>query len=114
MQGTDRRQIAWTNQRHITEDSLDDAFTAAINAYNNFSLPRLWGSGKHASADGTRRDLYEQNLLSEYHIRYGGWAPRSTCLLVARFAHSLMRDQYSRVGLLEGIASDFSDKAGIS
>ncbi len=29
--------------------------------------------GKHASADGTRWDLYEQNLLSEYHIRYGGY-----------------------------------------
>ena len=44
-----------------------------INAYNNFALPRLWGSGKHASADGTRWDLYEQNLLSEYHVRYGGY-----------------------------------------
>ncbi len=73
MQGTDRRQIAWINQRHITEDALDEAITAIINAYNNFSLPRLWGSGKHASADGTRWDLYEQNLLSEYHIRYGGY-----------------------------------------
>lgn len=73
VQGTDRRQIAWINQRHITEDALDEAITAIINAYNNFSLQRLWGSGKHASADGTRWDLYEQNLLSEYHIRYGGY-----------------------------------------
>jgi hypothetical protein len=73
VQGTDRRQIAWINQRHISEESLDDAITAVINAYNNFTLPRLWGSGKHASADGTRWDLYEQNLLSEYHIRYGGY-----------------------------------------
>jgi len=66
VQGTDRRQIAWINQRHISEDALDDAITSVINAYNNFTLPRLWGSGKHASADGTRWDLYEQNLLSEY------------------------------------------------
>ena len=73
VQGTDRRQIAWINQRHITEDALDEAITTVINAYNNFAIPRLWGSGKHASADGTRWDLYEQNLLSEYHIRYGGY-----------------------------------------
>ncbi|WP_278045462.1 Tn3 family transposase [Edaphobacter modestus] len=60
VQGTDRRQIAWINQRHITEDAIYEAITTVINAYNNFALPRLWGSGKRASADGTRWDLYEQ------------------------------------------------------
>jgi len=49
--------------------------TAVINAYNLFAIPKLWGSGKSASADGTKWDLYEQNLLSEYHIRYGGYRP---------------------------------------
>jgi hypothetical protein len=32
-----------------------------------------WGSGKRAAADGITWDVYEQNLLSAYHIRYGGW-----------------------------------------
>src|SRR5262249_50037124 len=32
--GHDRRQIAWINQRHITEDHLDRAITTLINAYN--------------------------------------------------------------------------------
>jgi hypothetical protein len=36
-------------------------------------LPKLWGDAKRAGADGTKWDLYENNLLSEYHIRYGGW-----------------------------------------
>jgi TnpA family transposase len=31
----------------------------------------VWGEGKTAAADGTKYDLYEQNLISEYHIRYG-------------------------------------------
>lgn len=61
------------NQRHITEENLDQAITAMLNAYNQFNIPKLWGSGKHASADGTKWDPYEQNLLSEYHIRYGGY-----------------------------------------
>jgi hypothetical protein len=43
-----------------------------IHAHNRFTLPKLWGSGKHASADGLKWDLYEQNLLADYHIRYGG------------------------------------------
>lgn len=29
--------------------------------------------GKYISAGGTKWSMYEQNLLSEYHIRYGGY-----------------------------------------
>ena len=69
----DRRQIAFINQRHVTEQKLDEAIVAVINAYRDFPLQRLWGLGKTASADGTKWDLYPQNLMSEYHIRYGGY-----------------------------------------
>src|SRR3989440_7160689 len=55
----------------MTEEKLDAAITTLINAYNGFALPKLWGSGQHASADGMKWDLYEQNLLAEYHMRYG-------------------------------------------
>lgn len=40
-------------------------------SYNRFSLPRYWGNGKHVSADGTKWNMYEKNLLSEYYIRHG-------------------------------------------
>ncbi len=39
----------------------------------DFDIIKRWGSGKSAAADFTKWDIYEQNLLSEYHIRYGGW-----------------------------------------
>jgi Tn3 transposase DDE domain len=68
----DRFQVAYVNQRHITEQKLLDANVNVINRYNRFLLPKLWGSGQRAAADGTKWDVYEQNLLSEYHIRYGG------------------------------------------
>jgi hypothetical protein len=74
MRETDRHQIAWVNQRHISESTLDEAITTVINGYNRFLLPSYWGSSERASADGTKWGLYEQNLLSEYHIRYGGTA----------------------------------------
>jgi AcrB/AcrD/AcrF family/Tn3 transposase DDE domain len=35
-------------------------------------MQRLWGLGKSASADGMKWDLYPQNLMSTYHVRYGG------------------------------------------
>lgn len=34
---------------------------------------QILGTGERASADGTKWDLYEKNLVSEYHIRYGGY-----------------------------------------
>lgn len=71
--GLDRKQIAWVNQRHVTIENLDKVNQYIINAYNQFDLPKHWGDGKRASADGTKWDLYEQNLLSENHIRYGGY-----------------------------------------
>ena len=40
----------------------------------------MWGSGQSASADGKKWDLYEQNLLSEYHIRYGGYSGIGTAI----------------------------------
>jgi len=71
--GVSDRQIAFLNQRHVTTEKLESAICAVINAYNRFWLPKLWGNGKHAGADGTKWDLYENNLLSESHIRYGGY-----------------------------------------
>ncbi|QEP41940.1 hypothetical protein D5085_01545 [Ectothiorhodospiraceae bacterium BW-2] len=61
MEGINRRQIAWLNLRHPTEEKIDEAITKVINAYNRFSLPKIWGTGKTASADGTKWDLIEFN-----------------------------------------------------
>ena len=106
VQGTDRRQIAWINQRHVSEDALDEAITTIVNAYNNFALPRLWGSGAHASADGTRWDLYEQNLVSEYHIRYGGYGGigyyHVSDTYIALFSHFIPCGVWEAVYILDG------------
>lgn len=73
MKTLERRQIAFLNQRHVTEEALDAAITTVIDAYAGFRLPQHWGSGRSASADGTQWDLHPQSLMSEYHIRYGGY-----------------------------------------
>jgi len=73
IKGLDRRQVSFVNRRHITEENLNQAITRVINAYAQLPLQQVWGSGKSASADGTKWDLYPQNLMSEYHILYGGY-----------------------------------------
>ena len=73
VRGVNRFQLAFINQRHITERFLNEAITTIVNAYLQFPLQRLWGTGQSASADGMKWDLYPQNLMSQYHIRYGGY-----------------------------------------
>jgi TnpA family transposase len=52
VKGLSRKKVAWLNLRHVTEERLDKAIVKVINAYNRFALPKYWGRGKHASADG--------------------------------------------------------------
>jgi TnpA family transposase len=92
---------------------LDEAITEIINAYNLFSLPKHWGSGKHASADGTKWNLYEQNLLSEYHIRYGGYGGigyyHVSDTYVALFSHFIPCGVWEAVYILDGLLNNQSD-----
>jgi TnpA family transposase len=72
-EGLDRRQIGYIDQRHSTEQGLDKMIAWVVTHYRRFLLPRCWGSAKRVGADGTKWDLYEQNLLAETHVRYGGY-----------------------------------------
>jgi TnpA family transposase len=67
------KELGFVNRRHVTLDKLNAALVDIINRYNVLNLPSVWGEGKSAAADGTKYELYEENLLSEYHIRYGGY-----------------------------------------
>jgi hypothetical protein len=109
----DARQIAYINQRHITEENLDKAITFIINAYNQFNLPKFWGTGKRVSADGTKWDIYEQNLLAEYHIRYGGYGGIGYYLVsdtyIALFSHFIPCGVWEAVFILDGLLNNQSD-----
>lgn len=81
----DRKQLTWVDHHHISEEHLDQASHLFIDAYHRCSLPRLWGSAQHASVDGTKWEVYEQNLLSEQHIRYGGYGGIALYLLSSTY-----------------------------
>lgn len=84
--GVERRDLSWVNQHHITEERLDEAIRCVTEVYNRFHLPKYWGTGKRASADGTKWEMYEQNLLAEYHIRYAHELRNEVALGVKRTA----------------------------
>jgi TnpA family transposase len=108
-----RRQIAWLNLKHVSEERLDQATVEVINAYNKFELPSYWGTGKHVAADGTKWNLYEQNLLSEYHIRYGGYGGigyyHVSDKYIALFSHFIPCGVHEAVYILDGLIANQSD-----
>jgi len=73
LKGLDRRHAAFVNQRHVTEADLDETITGVIDAYARIGLPRHWGTGESASADGMKWDVHPESLKTSYHIRYGGY-----------------------------------------
>jgi TnpA family transposase len=107
------RQTAFINQRHVTSEKLETAITGVINAYNKFELPRYWGETSRASADGTKWDLYENNLLSEYHIRYGSWGGLGyyhvSDTYIALFSHFIPCGVYEAIYILDGLTKNTSD-----
>jgi TnpA family transposase len=113
LKGFSRKQIAWLNLHNVTEERLDKAIVKTINAYNRFGLPKYWGSGKTASADGTKWSMYEQNLLSEYHIRYGGYGGigyyHVSDTYIALFSHFIPCGVYEAVYILDGLIRNDSD-----
>lgn len=113
IKGLSRRQIAWLNLKYMTDDDLDKGVVKAINAYNKFELPRFWGTGSHASADGTKWSMYEQNLLSEHHIRYGGYGGigyyHVSDKYIALFSHFIACGRYEGHYILDGLESNESD-----
>lgn len=112
MRGLDRKQIAWANQRHISEDDLDAAIRMIVDAYQHLALPKHWGSGEHVSADGTKWDLYEQNLVAEYHIRYGGYGGigyyHVSDTYIALFSHFIPCGVWEAVYILDGLLANES------
>jgi TnpA family transposase len=109
----DRRQIAWIHQRHITEENLERAITRLTNAYVRFELPRRWGSAKRASADGTKWEIYVQNLLAEYHVRYGGYGGIAyyhvSDTYIALFSRFIPCSVWEAVYILDGLMSNQSE-----
>jgi TnpA family transposase len=101
------------NQRHVTEETLEEAITRVINAYNRFALPKAWGTGQRAAADGTKWDIYEQNLLSEYHVRYGGYGGigyyHVSDTYIALFSHFMPCGVWEAVHILDGLLQNRSD-----
>ena len=113
IKGISRRQISWLNLKYVSEEALDKAIAQVTNAYIKYELPEHWGSNKSASADGTKWGLYEQNVFSEFHVRYGGYGGigyyHVTGSYIAFFSRFSTCSVYEGVYLLDALEETQSD-----
>ncbi len=105
--------LSFINRRHLSIDKLNKAMTDIINRYHVLDLPKVWGKGNSAAADGTKYDVREQNLLSEYHIRYGGYGGIAyhhvADKYIALFSHFIPCGTWEAVYIIEGLLENKSD-----
>src|SRR5258708_1661411 len=92
---------------------LEAAKADLINRYFQYELPKSWGDENIAAADGTQIDLYENNLLSSYHIRYGTYGGIAyhvvSSLYIALYSHFLNCGVWEGNFLLDALMGNTSD-----
>ena len=105
--------LSFVNRRHVNAKKLDAALVDLLDNYHRFRLPKFWGDGTHASADGTKYDLSEQNLMAEYHIRYGGYGGIAyhhvSDLYIALFSHFISCGTWEAVYIIDGLLKNKSE-----
>ena len=108
-----RQQVSYLNINHSRDKDIQKATADVINSYNQYELPKHWGTGDTASVDGTRFDMYEQNMLSEYHLRYASYGGIGYYLVsdqyIALFSRFIPCGVREALHLIDGILENESD-----
>jgi TnpA family transposase len=77
------------------------------------SLPKIWGTGQTAAADGTQLELPRENPFASYHIRYGGYGGIAyhhvSDIYIALFSHFIPCGVWEAIYILEGSSKNKSD-----
>jgi TnpA family transposase len=67
------KDLLYVRRRYIQKDALREAISRVVNATFAARLPEIWGEATTACASDSRKfGAWDQNLLTEWHIRYGG------------------------------------------
>ncbi len=71
--GETYRDLQYVRRRYIDREELRAANAAVANAIFAIRAPHIWGEGTTACASDSKKfAAYDQNLLTEWHIRYRG------------------------------------------
>jgi hypothetical protein len=70
--GMPYRDLLYVRRRFITKAQVRQAIAEVVNRIFAGRLPHIWGEGTTACASDSRHfRAWDQNLLTEWHVRYG-------------------------------------------
>lgn len=65
--------LLYIRRKFITKENLRNAITKVTNSIFSIRNPEIWGEGTTTCAsDSTKIGSWDQNLLTEWHVRYKG------------------------------------------
>lgn len=72
-EGTTYSELRYVRERFIRKDGLREAIAQVVNATFAARQTAIWGTGSTACASDSKKfGSWDQNLMTEWHIRYGG------------------------------------------
>lgn len=113
-EGTTYKELLYTRRRFVQKASLRTTIAQVVNAIFAERRADIWGEGTTACASDSKKfGSWDQNLMTEWHIRYGGrgvmiyWhvERKSTCIY-----SQLKRCSSSEVAaMIEGVLRHCTD-----
>jgi TnpA family transposase len=72
MTGDQFHDLLYVRRRYLHPDALRNAIAHVANAIFRIRAPHIWGEGTTACASDSKQfGTWDQNLLTEWHVRYG-------------------------------------------
>jgi TnpA family transposase len=113
MGGISAHEIYLAGNKHSDTGKIHNASADIINAFARLDMARMWGDGHAAAVDGSQIDTWENNLLAETSIRYGGFGGIAFRLVsdtyIALFSRFIPCGVWEAVYILDSLLSNDSD-----
>ena len=116
MRGVSAHEIYTAGNKHADGEKIHKASADLINAFAKLDVARMWGDGHAAATDGSQLDTWEDNLLAESHIRYGGFGGFGGIAFrlvsdnyIALFSHFIPCRVWEAVYILDSLLRNDSD-----
>lgn len=113
MRGVTAHEIYTAGNKHADPNKIYKSSADVVNAFAKLDVAGMWGDGHSAAVDGSQIDTWENNLLAESHVRYGGFGALAFRLVsdnyIALFSHFIPCGVWEAVYLLDSLLSNISD-----
>ncbi len=72
-EGTTYKELRYVRERFVRKEGLRNAIAKVVNATFAARQTAIWGDGSTTCASDSKKfGAWDQNLMTEWHIRYGG------------------------------------------